>query len=143
MFDSGVVRLIEGTDIDRPRNALTLTHDFHQCFGDFQVFFTPTNQPHTYQIDTFLPPFVLQNLLPITRTLYLTETRTIDPPSPRLLAVHRAIAHILHFSAAGEYVDKILLQMEEEEIRADGSTELARLLRLGLSWGSSGTIETC
>ncbi|KND94935.1 hypothetical protein TOPH_00036, partial [Tolypocladium ophioglossoides CBS 100239] len=32
--------------------------DLHKEFGDFQIFFTPVEgePPHTYRIDTFLPP---------------------------------------------------------------------------------------
>ncbi|KAG8670770.1 hypothetical protein FPOAC1_004004 [Fusarium poae] len=39
MFDSGVAFLIEGVGIDRPGNALTLSHDLHMSFGDFQLSF--------------------------------------------------------------------------------------------------------
>ncbi len=137
MFDNGVTHLIEGTDIDRPRNALTLTHTFHGLFSDFKIFFEPIQdeqQLHTYRIDLFLPSSIFRHLsLPITRTLYLTDTRTIDPPSPRLLAVHRAIAHILHLSAAGEYIDRLLRDMDEKGILADGSTDVGRLVKLSLS----------
>ncbi|KAK4040592.1 hypothetical protein C8A01DRAFT_15553, partial [Parachaetomium inaequale] len=104
-------------------------------FGDFRVFFVPVDdgQLHTYRIDTFLAPLLMQDPpLPLTRTLYLAENRTIDPPSPRLLVVHRAIAQILHLSAAGQYIDRILRDAEEHGIQADGSTELGRLVRLGL-----------
>ncbi|KAI1119836.1 hypothetical protein F5Y10DRAFT_149237 [Nemania abortiva] len=133
MFDSEVVHLIEGADIDRPRNAITLTHDLHSLFGDFQIFFQPLPDPHTYRIDSFYPRMLLRDpAFPVTRTLYLSEHRAIDPPSPRLLAVHCAIAHILHLSAAGEYIDKLLLDMDGQNIRADGSTELDRLVRLRL-----------
>ncbi|RSL86880.1 hypothetical protein CEP52_015693, partial [Fusarium oligoseptatum] len=136
MFDSGAAYLIEGVDIDRPGNALTLTQNLHISFGDFQVFFEPNgNEPHMYRIDTFLPPN-LEEDVPVTRTLYLTKDRSIDPPSPRLLAIHRAIAHILHLSAAGEYIDKILSDADEHGIRSDGSTELHRLLQFRLQdWG--------
>lgn len=58
---------------------------------------------------------------------------SIDPPSSRLLALHCAIAHILHLSAAGDYIDKLLREMDGQgACAADGSTELDRLLRLGL-----------
>jgi len=143
MFDSGVVHLIEGADIDRPRNAITLTHNLHLLFGDFRVFFepVPNQQPHTYQIKSFLPPSLLRDpAFPITRTLCLTTTRIIDPPSPRLLAVHRAIAHILHLSAAGEYIDKLLRDMDGKSIQADGSTELDRLVKLRLGGWLDGPI---
>lgn len=141
MFDSGVAFLIEGVGIDRPGNALTLSHDLHMSFGDFQVYFEAVDgQPHTYRIDTFLPPGLEENV-PVTRTLYLTEDRTIDPPLPRLLAVHRAIAHILHLSAAGEYIDHILWDADEYGIRSDGSTELDRLVKLRLDDWALGKVH--
>jgi hypothetical protein len=48
LFDDGAVNLIAG-NIDRPRNALTLTLYFHQLFGNFEIYFEPITQtPHTY-----------------------------------------------------------------------------------------------
>ncbi|KAF2967331.1 hypothetical protein GQX73_g6277 [Xylaria multiplex] len=133
MFDVGVAYLIQGPDIDRPFNAITLTPKLHRLFGDFKVFFGPVSgQPdHTYRIDSFLPVGILPDL-PVTRTLYLAENRAIDAPLPRLLAVHNAIAHILHLSAAGDYIDRILKDMEENRVRSDGSSELGRFVKLRL-----------
>ncbi|KAJ3575794.1 hypothetical protein NPX13_g3909 [Xylaria arbuscula] len=143
MLDSDAVHLVEGTDIDRPRNALTLTRTLRSLFGDFQVFFEPVSdlQPHNYRTDSFYPRILLRDpAFPITRTLYLSKNRTIDPPSPRLLALHRAIAHILHLSAAGDYIDKLLRDMDGQTILADGSSELDRLVRFGLrGWPNEST----
>lgn len=137
MFDTGIAYLIEGVQIDRPRNALTLTQFLHQLFGDFRIFFEAVDQEtHTYRVDTFLPRHLMRDPpLPVTRTLYLTENREIDAPLPRLLAVHSAIAHILHLSAAGDYIDRILRDAEEHGVQADGSTDLGRLVGLGLRLG--------
>lgn len=137
MFDHGVGRLIEGVDIDRPYNALTLTHNIHDLFGNFRIYFEPVPdaEPHTYGIESFLRPAFVGGLLPVTRTLFLTDSRTIDPPSRRLLAIHRAISRILHLSAAGSYIDKILRDMEDggkHGAQADGSTDLGRHVHLGL-----------
>lgn len=130
MFDNDVAHLINGVEIDRPRNALTLTHDLHQDFGRFEIYFTADpSQPHTYLIETFLSA-QLHPTFPIRRTLHLTADRNIEPPSPRLLAVHRAISMILHLSAAGEYIHKILRGMEEQTARCDGSTLLGDFVRL-------------
>ena len=41
MFDDGIVHLIEGTDIDSSRNAITLNHDLYQLFGNFEIYFEP------------------------------------------------------------------------------------------------------
>lgn len=141
MFDTEVVHLIEGGDIDRPQNALTLTGSFHAHFGEFKIFFEPVSDSpsHTYRIDSFLSRYILPEF-PLTRTLYLSENRTVDPPSSRLLALHCAIAHILHLSAAGDYIDKLLREMEGQGVCAtDGSTELDRLLRLRLRGWSVST----
>jgi len=134
MFDSGIIHLIEGTDIDRPYNAATLSHQMHQYFGKFKVFFTAAiDAPqHTYRVETFLHPFVGGNKLPVTRTLF--EHASIDPPSPRLLAFHAAIAHILHLSGAGDYIQRILDDMEKGVgvVREDGLTPLGHFVTLGL-----------
>lgn len=137
MFDHGVGYLLEGVDIDRPRNALTLTTEMHHFFGDFLIYFEPIPdaEPHTYRIGTFLRHALVGGQVPVTRTLFLTENRTIDPPSPRLLAIHRAIAHILHLSAAGTYIDQILRDMEdarEQGAQTDGSTDLGLMIHLGM-----------
>ncbi|KAK5999031.1 hypothetical protein PT974_01418 [Cladobotryum mycophilum] len=141
MFDCGVVHLIKGPNIDRPSNAISLTLHLHRVFGEFDLFFEPIlDQPHTYRIQSFLEKgFLGEATLPITRTLYLSENRTIDPPSPRLLALHSAIAHILHLSGAGEYIGQLLRDMDDMDgvsIREDGSTELGQFVRLRL--GRSG-----
>jgi len=130
MFDLGVVHLIEVTEINRPYNAITLSSIMHLFFGNYKIFFKGTgDDPHTYQIGTFLHPEVLR-LLPVTRTLF--THLTIDPPSRRLLALHYAIAHILHLSGAGDYIDRILRDMEDGIVRGDGSTELGVIVDLAL-----------
>ncbi|KAM3501172.1 hypothetical protein MY10362_005769 [Beauveria mimosiformis] len=142
MFDTDVVHFIEGPDIDRPRNAMTLTHNLHQDFGDFQIYFEPEAQANTYRINTFLPA-AIHNFLPVTRELFLTEDRTIEPPSPRFLAIHRAIAHILHLSAAGAFIDTILNDFDQRAVRADGTTHLGELVNLKVNgWLSRPVAET-
>ncbi|KAJ6114137.1 hypothetical protein N7512_007582 [Penicillium capsulatum] len=134
MFDPGIGHLIDGPKIDSPINALTLTLDYHRLFGEFQIYFERTRTPHQYRIDsTEQSPFLRDPLFPVTRTLTLSPNRTIDPPSARLLEVHRAIALIMKLSAAGEYIEKVLRDMEELDVREDGSTHLGYLtgLRLG------------
>jgi hypothetical protein len=131
MFDLGVAYLIEGTDMHRPYNGITLSLEMHKSFGQYDIFFdhVPDSPPHTYRIGTFLPPG-LEDLLPTTRTLFTHPT--IDPPSERLLALHRAVAHILHLSGAGDYINNILRDMEDGVVRGDGSTELGVLVDLAL-----------
>ena len=136
MFDTDVCHLIDGPNIDRPTNAITLTFAFHQAFGSFRVYFQETDTEHTYTVESTLPEIVFAPALPATRTLLLSEHHTIDPPSARLFALHAAVCRMLHLTGAGEYCDKILRDTEEVLIEEDGSTNIAALaaLRLGGWW---------
>ncbi|KMP01637.1 hypothetical protein CISG_01121 [Coccidioides immitis RMSCC 3703] len=136
MFDPGVIHLIEGPNIDHPSNALTLTAEAHRSFGNFQISFeamdTSIHPKHTYKIHSSDDGASLFFNLPAIRTLLLSTNHTIDPPSPKLLAIHRAIAVILHLSAAGEHIDQIIRHIEEVWFRSDGSAELGHIVSLKL-----------
>lgn len=133
MFDPGVIYLIEGVNVDRTYNALTLSQCYHQDFGRLTVYFEKEPGSHRYTIKTTEPLLPFRPALPITRDFFLTPDRSIDPPSSRLLAIHRACAIILSLSGAGEYIDKILRDMEELTVRSDGTTELGSIISLKLS----------
>ncbi|GCB28283.1 hypothetical protein AAWM_11168 [Aspergillus awamori] len=84
MFNPGAIHLIDGVDIDRPMNALTLTVDLHRLFGNFEIPFEPVGtQPHTYKVD-YVESGRMGRVekLPITVGLFLTPDRSVDPPSP-------------------------------------------------------------
>lgn len=135
MFCPGAIDLIEGSNIDRPSNVLTLTHYVHRYFGEFKISFEAMDDsvhPHTYRIHASDSVASIAFNLPTTRTLLLSPNRTIGPPSAKLLALHRAIAVILHLSAAGQYIDKITRHMEELWARSDGSSELGHIVSLKL-----------
>lgn len=70
--------------------------------------------------------------LPVTRTLFASPNHTIDPPPPRLLAIHKAISIILHLSGAADHIDRIVRDMEEVGVRSDGSVELDHIVSLKL-----------
>ncbi|KAK2794076.1 hypothetical protein FQN52_009158 [Onygenales sp. PD_12] len=137
MFDPGVVHLIEGPNIDQPFNAISLTSSAHKHFGLFRISFEAlSNDPshpqprHTYRIHASQKLISSTFKLPVTRTLLMSPNHTIDPPSPKLLALHRAITIILELSAAAGYVDRIIRHMEEVAVRSDGSAELGRIVTL-------------
>jgi hypothetical protein len=133
MFDPGIIRKIEGTDIDRPYNALTLSQTFHRHFGSLKIYFEPEpGFKHRYTIKTVTPLLWFQPNLPITRDLFITSNHSIDPPMSRLLAIHRACCLIMHLSGAGEYINKVLRDMEEIGIKSDGTTELGSIISLRL-----------
>ncbi|OJZ85655.1 hypothetical protein ASPFODRAFT_207522 [Aspergillus luchuensis CBS 106.47] len=135
MFNPTATALISGTDIDRPMNALTLTQDLHTLFGRFEISYECVG-PHTYKIDYVKRDRLLRIVkLPVTRTLYLTPDRNIDPPSVDLLNIHHAIAKILHLSAAGNFIDKFLRDMEMEggQVMSDGTSRIDDYVRFKLA----------
>jgi hypothetical protein len=117
MFNPGAIRLINGVDIDRPMNALTLTHDRHKIFSNFAIAFEPVgSEPPTYKINYVETDRMGRvERLPVTLICYLTPDQSIDPPSPQLLKIHATIRRILHLSAAGDYIDDFLRDIEEME----------------------------
>lgn len=132
MFEPGISHRLDASKIDSPMNALTLTLDYHRLFGEFQICFERTG-PHQYRIDSLEQnSFLRDPLFPVTRTLSLSSSRTIDPPDHRLLGVHCAIAHIMKLSGAGEYIEKILRDIEEVDVNSDGSTNLGYITGLRL-----------
>lgn len=132
MFEPGISHRLDASKINSPMNALTLTLDYHRLFGEFQICFERTG-PHQYRIDSLEQnSFLRDPLFPVTRTLSLSSSRTIDPPDHRLLGVHCAIAHIMKLSGAGEYIKKVLRDIEEVDVNSDGSTDLGYIAGLRL-----------
>ncbi|OJD26817.1 hypothetical protein ACJ73_01784 [Blastomyces percursus] len=132
MFDPGITHLIDGPKIDSPSNALTLTLDNHRLFGEFQIYFEPTGRTYEYTIHSVESGFLSDPFFPVTRTLTLSPNHTIDPPSHRLLGIHRAISLILKLSAADAYIEQTLRNLEQITVEADGSTHLGDIMGLRL-----------
>ncbi|PTB45339.1 uncharacterized protein TrAFT101_000792 [Trichoderma asperellum] len=135
IFDNGIQKLINEC-VGKPRNAMTLTKNYHHMFGEFEFYFTrldgPNDPPHTYKIDNFLSS-PMRKELPVTRTFYTeADGKTIDPPEPRFLALRRSLAHVLYLSSAGQYIDELLKKLKEKPADEDGSTELGLFAQLRL-----------
>jgi len=133
MFDIGVIHLIEGTDIDRPRNVITLSLEMYRLFGNFEVFFervADDDTADTYRIQAFHPFLAARLQFPIQRTLFFHLS--IDPRLERLLQLYFAIGHIFYLSGAREYINVILRDMEDGVVREDGSTQLGALVNVAL-----------
>lgn len=133
IFSPGISQLLDMSKIDSPINALTLTQEYHRVFGEFQICFEQTRTPHEYVIDSTEQRNSIWRdpLFPVTRTLR-SSCRDVDLPDPRLLSVHGAIAHIMHLSGVAKYIEKILQDIEEMEVKSDGSTNLGYLTGLRL-----------
>lgn len=124
MFDPEAIDLIQDRDIDKPLNALMLENNFHEMFGNFLMF--DVHDPRERMIAPFKLPIIQD----------LNSTDDIDPPSPKLLAIHYAIGKMLHLSGAGAYVDRIFRDMESmwlDSAVESGDKLLGELVGLKLS----------
>lgn len=50
-------------------------------------------------------------------------------------------AHILHLSGAGQYIDKVLCDLNHTMVRADGSLQLDEMVRLRLGGWWDRTVQ--
>ncbi len=95
MFDTGASSLVEDGNKNTPRNVITLTNEFHDSFGEFGVYFEPVlDQKHIYLIKSIVHPVICAGF----PSCPWPRARPLIRLSPRLLAIHRALAHIIiHF----------------------------------------------
>ena len=144
MFQPDISYKLDGQDICRPYNAITLTSSSHVDFGSVAIYFDPTEVRHKYIIRAWDKDFgsFSDPPLPIERKLRLDPNKEIEPPSPALLAIHRAVGRILHLSAAGEYIDGIWRDMKNVRVIAeDGSSDLGSYVSAHLGgWMEVSTV---
>jgi len=72
-------------------------------------------EPNTYKYHTFCGPGWYPMPTPaLDLIVFKDESNTgISLPDGRLIRLHRALAHILHVSGAGEDIDRILKEMAD------------------------------
>jgi len=112
------VGAINGEKVHSLYNVMTMEHNAHDLFDRLNLWFEETATPNYYRVRT------TKLLLPVRENVMFT---TPDPlklplPSPDLLALHAACAQVAHLSGAGEYVDRILKDMEDICVLAHDGT---------------------
>ncbi|KAI9838813.1 MAG: hypothetical protein M1837_002306 [Sclerophora amabilis] len=127
MFDPTILNELDGAEIDRPRNAITLTANMHEMFGKLNLFFQPTaawtRENQEYDVRPIREEFLFDAV-----TRVLLEGNREEMPSRRYLELHAACAHICYLSGAGEYTDKLNDDLEWGEAREDGGTDIGALV---------------
>jgi hypothetical protein len=117
-------------DINSLRNVMMLSVSLHRSFGNFHLALEQTDTPNQYRVKTF-PGFapVYRGFLPQNRMVTMrAQDGRIPLPSPTLLQVHCAIAHILHATGEGEKTEKILDDSDAiGGLAPSGSTDIAEL----------------
>ena len=108
MFDPGIVGSIEDSSIDGAHNAITLTHNYRRRFGNLKVYFEAVPKAKHRYIVKLAESCDMQPEQPIIVDFSDALHNNIDPPMPRLLAIHRACSRILKKSDVGAYLDTVI-----------------------------------
>ncbi|KAF5310633.1 hypothetical protein D9619_008090 [Psilocybe cf. subviscida] len=102
---------LNGPNIHRLENIMTLQGDIHKLFDSLSIWFVATNTEHTYRIETIPDhaPFALE----YPTVSFTTSKPGLALPSPEYLAIHAACAKVAHLSGASEWFRKY--DHDEEE----------------------------
>ncbi|KZT25007.1 hypothetical protein NEOLEDRAFT_1148264 [Neolentinus lepideus HHB14362 ss-1] len=122
-----------GSDINTPKNAILMTNDCHILFGRFFLYFDASlhqfpHEPNKYWVksttDIHLPAMGKHSVV-----CTFSPHPTIDPPSAKLLAVHAALAKVLHASSVMKYFDKVISNMEGSTVLdSNGGSDIGLFL---------------
>ncbi|KIO31730.1 hypothetical protein M407DRAFT_124227 [Tulasnella calospora MUT 4182] len=119
---------LNGNNINRPENGITLEHSMHQFFGSLSICFEPTIQP---DIDTVLR-WAPALFLPLPGTVSFVTRNLIPVPDPRYLALHAACAKVVHASGMAKFLSDVIEDLEVTKVlSSDGSS--AHLLHHALA----------
>ncbi|KDQ15328.1 hypothetical protein BOTBODRAFT_54884 [Botryobasidium botryosum FD-172 SS1] len=102
---------------DAPENGILMDSNMHTSFDAFWFCLMETDVPHRYDVKWLSEPHWVIEFRGPKGPIDFTDHshRGIPLPNPKLIAIHAAIAHVLEFSGAGEYIDNILDASELDE----------------------------
>ncbi|KAN0140517.1 hypothetical protein V8E53_001726 [Lactarius tabidus] len=112
------VERMNGEKVHSLYNVMTMQKDAHDIFDRLELWFEETATPNCYKVRK--PELFLPSKGEVT--FPTPDPVKLPLPSPRLLATHAACAQVAHLSGAGEYVDRILEDMEEICVLAHDGT---------------------
>jgi len=115
---------LNGANIYRLENVMTLTADMHLLFDCLELWLEATNVANQYN--------VCRTFSDTPATVTFRAQGNLPLPDPRYLALHAACAKVAHLSGAGEYIDTIDRDIATTMVLAhDGSS--AKVLGEALS----------
>ncbi|KAH9910957.1 uncharacterized protein B0H18DRAFT_842565, partial [Fomitopsis serialis] len=101
---------LHGANVHRLENVMTLRLNEHSFFDRLKLWLEST---------------MYRREIPPTMTFTTPDPEKLPLPSPDYLRLHAAAARVAHLSGAGEYIDKLLRDMEETRVLSnDGSSAL-------------------
>ncbi|KAH9008972.1 hypothetical protein EDB84DRAFT_1280840 [Lactarius hengduanensis] len=122
----GFPQKMTGKKINSLDNVMTLELNIHNWFDQLAVWFEAEGSPNTYTIKA-IEPLVLAHYCKDSKITLTSERSDLPLPNPDYLEIHAACCRVAHLSGAGEYMDKVLEDLEDTHVLSeDGSS--ARIL---------------
>ncbi|KAF8327705.1 uncharacterized protein EI90DRAFT_3066603 [Cantharellus anzutake] len=120
----GNVRVLDelnGDNIHRLENVLTLSHDIHSAFDQLKFWFEATNaNANEYRLRTLWSRLMVDKDTIVTLTT--PDPQCLPLPSPKYLALHAACCKVAHLSGAAEHIDRCFRDLDGMRVLAeDGS----------------------
>ncbi|TDL24181.1 hypothetical protein BD410DRAFT_786266 [Rickenella mellea] len=106
--------------IDEPENGMTLDIGAHRTFDELEWCLIP-QEPNTYKIKHFTEVRVFD--APSETVVFVDRSEpphSIPLPNREFVALHAAVAHVLHMSGAAVVIDEILDHFEDSASAVPG-----------------------
>ncbi|KAF5354222.1 hypothetical protein D9756_007009 [Leucocoprinus leucothites] len=104
---------LNGPNIHRLENVMTLEPSFRACFNNLHVWFVETDEVNRYKLESRYRILIKE----YPEYVKFTSTnKNLLLPSPTYLRIHAACAKVAHLSGAGEYIDKLYQDLEDSKV---------------------------
>ncbi|KAF9230563.1 hypothetical protein BU15DRAFT_91086 [Melanogaster broomeanus] len=114
---------LNGNNIHRLQNILTLNDTMHEQFNTLKLWFEPTDIPDKYNVCWSEDWRRQATGAPSTVQFTTPDPEELPLPSPTYLRIHAACAKVAKLSGAGDYIDKLSRDLEEIRVLSkDGSS---------------------
>lgn len=114
---------LNGNKIHRLENVLTLDKSVHDFFDTLELWFEPVKGiPNTYTLHAPRSGYI-KAYWKRTVTFTTPDSVKLPVPSPEYLAIHATCCKVAYLSGAGEYIERILREMEDTKVLSqDGAS---------------------
>ncbi|KAF8157145.1 hypothetical protein B0H34DRAFT_489037 [Crassisporium funariophilum] len=123
--------------IDHPTNGMLLEYNAHDGFDRFKWYLQKTDKDDVYDLKKL-------KLLPLPDNFRVSfedhsndfqsntkkRERSVDLPNPHYFAIHAAIAQVLHYTKAGQFLDGLLIGYQDEDVQSFSELEAVREKKL-------------
>ncbi|KAI6047026.1 hypothetical protein EDC04DRAFT_3052536 [Pisolithus marmoratus] len=122
--DPSLRKLLDGTNIHRIQNVMTMDPTVDGRFNTLKIWFVPTGETNSYRLEA-IDEFWLTGR-PRYVTFSTPNANRYPLPSATYLAIHATCAKVAHLSGTREYLETILTYMDDTHVLSEdgGSSEL-------------------